>query len=119
MMPNYRFLVNMMKRKVGVVLSGCGFLDGADFSEDVLNFWALDSHDLQEVCMTPNDVQDHVVDEDSVVDACVIDEANRIVSTAAFMCDVYLDNISGGIHALVGALQNLPNSDSEAQGINL
>ena len=242
MMPSYRFLVNMMKRKVGVVLSGCGFLDGAEISEAVLTLLALDSHDLQAVCMAPNEAQAHVVDhvtgkevpgesrdvlreaariargqirdwkgvtsdeldaivmpggfgaaknlsdfasrggdatahpeivrllsgmhaqkkpigaicispavvacvlgkqakptltigsdpgtaqalqamgavhQDSVVDACVVDEANRIVSTAAFMCDARLKDISAGIHALVAAIQNLLNSDSEAKGIDL
>lgn len=235
-MPSYRFLVNMVKRKVGVVLSGCSFLDGAEISEAVLTLLALDSHDLQAVCMAPNEAQAHVVDHvigeevpgesreglreaariargkirdwrdvtadeldaivmpggfgvaknlsdvasrggdatahpqmirllcdmhaqkkpigaicispavvacvlgkqvkptltigsdpgtaqalqamgavhiDSVVDACVVDQANRIVSTAAFMCDARLKDISAGIHALVAAMQSLLNSDNE------
>jgi enhancing lycopene biosynthesis protein 2 len=51
-----------MKRKVGVVLSGCGFLDGAEIREAVLTLLALDSHDLEAVCVAPDRDQLHVVD---------------------------------------------------------
>lgn len=51
-----------MKRKVGVVLSGCGFLDGAEVREAVLTLLALDAHDLEAVCMAPDQDQLHVVD---------------------------------------------------------
>lgn len=61
-MPSYRFPVIIMKRKVGVVLSGCGFLDGAEISEAVLTLLALDRHDLEAVCMAPSGPQAHVVD---------------------------------------------------------
>lgn len=61
-MPSYRFPVIMIKRKVGVVLSGCGFLDGAEISEAVLTLLALDRHDLEAVCMAPSGPQAHVVD---------------------------------------------------------
>lgn len=220
----------MMKRKVGVVLSGCGYLDGAEISEAVLTLLALDAHDLEAVCMAPNEPQAHVVDHqsgeevagesrnvlreaariargkirdwtevqadeldalvmpggfgaaknlsdfasrgseatahpeiarllrdmhaqkkpigaicispavvacvlgkhaaptltigsdagtagalaalgathrDSEVDACVVDEANRIVTTAAFMCEARLKDISSGIHALVAAVAKM------------
>lgn len=51
-----------MKRKVGVVLSGCGFLDGAEVSEAVLTLLALDAHGFEAVCMAPSGPQAHVVD---------------------------------------------------------
>jgi len=51
-----------MKRKVGVVLSGCGFLDGAEIREAVLTLLALDENDLEAVCMAPDQDQLHVVD---------------------------------------------------------
>tara|TARA_R110002096_G_scaffold130741_2_gene280120 strand:+ start:655 stop:1383 length:729 start_codon:yes stop_codon:yes gene_type:complete len=241
MMPSYRFPVNMMKRKVGVVLSGCGFLDGAEISEAVLTLLALDRQDLQAVCMAPNEPQAQVVDHltgeqvpgesrnvlreaariargeirdwqdvradeldalvmpggfgaaknlsdfatrgrqatahpeiarllrdmhaqkkpigaicispalvacvlgkqarptltigsdpgtaeelqemgavhrDSTVDVCVVDEGNRIVSTAAFMCEARLKDISAGIHELVAAMVKMLDSDSAAVGGN-
>ena len=51
-----------MKGKVGVVLSGCGHLDGAEIREAVLALLALDRHDLEAVCMAPSGPQRHVVD---------------------------------------------------------
>lgn len=51
-----------MKRKVGVVLSGCGYLDGAEIREAVLTLLALDEHDLEAVCVAPDQDQLHVVD---------------------------------------------------------
>ncbi|MCK5943600.1 MAG: isoprenoid biosynthesis glyoxalase ElbB [Planctomycetes bacterium] len=51
-----------MKRKVGVVLSGCGFLDGAEIREAVLTLLALDANDLEAVCIAPDQDQMHVVD---------------------------------------------------------
>lgn len=226
----------MMKRKVGVVLSGCGFLDGAEVSEAVLTLLALDAHDLEAVCMAPDEPQAHVVDHrsgeeasgesrnvlreaariargkirdwkevsadeldaivmpggfgaaknlsdfasrgaeaeahpeiarllrdmhaqqkpigaicispavvacvlgkaanptltigsdpgtaealealgashrDSTVDACVVDEGNRIVTTAAFMCEARLGDISSGIHALVGEVSRMLAAQGE------
>ena len=61
-----------MKHKVGVVLSGCGFLDAA----------------------------------------------NRIVSTAAFMCDARLKDISIGIHQLVAAIHALLDPDTSVAGVD-
>lgn len=53
-----------MKCKVGVVLSGCGFLDGSEIHEAVLTLLALDRHGVDVVCMAPSveqrDVVDHV-----------------------------------------------------------
>lgn len=50
--------------KVGVVLSGCGFLDGAEIREAVLTLLALDRAGAEAVCLAPNmdqwDVVDHV-----------------------------------------------------------
>ncbi|MCB9876371.1 MAG: isoprenoid biosynthesis glyoxalase ElbB [Planctomycetes bacterium] len=50
------------KRKVAVVLSGCGFLDGAEISEAVLTLYWLDRCDLEPVCVAPRMMQAHVVD---------------------------------------------------------
>ncbi len=52
-----------MKRKVGVVLSGCGYLDGSEIHEAVLTLLALDELGVDAVCMAPrgaHQVVDHV-----------------------------------------------------------
>lgn len=48
-------------KKVGVVLSGCGFKDGAEVHESVLTLLAIDRAGAQAVCMAPNIAQHQVV----------------------------------------------------------
>ena len=52
----------MSKKKVGVVLSGCGYLDGAEIHESVMTLLALDKADVDIVCMAPDRDQANVVD---------------------------------------------------------
>ena len=52
----------MAGKKVGVVLSGCGFLDGAEIHEATLTLLALDRAGAEIVCIAPNSDQMHVVD---------------------------------------------------------
>ncbi len=47
--------------KVGVVLSGCGFLDGAEVYEATLTLLALDRRGIQYQCLAPDVQQMHVV----------------------------------------------------------
>ncbi len=47
--------------KIGVVLSGCGFIDGAEIHESVLTLLAIHRNGAQVVCMAPNIDQMHVV----------------------------------------------------------
>jgi enhancing lycopene biosynthesis protein 2 len=51
-----------MKKRVGVVLSGCGFLDGAEIHESVLTLLHLDRAGAEVVCFAPDREQLHVVD---------------------------------------------------------
>ena len=48
-------------KKVGVVLSGCGFYDGAEIHEAVLTLLALDRAKAKVVCMAPDILQHHVI----------------------------------------------------------
>jgi enhancing lycopene biosynthesis protein 2 len=48
--------------KVGVLLSGCGFLDGAEIHESVLTLLALDQQQATIICCAPNVSQAAVVD---------------------------------------------------------
>lgn len=47
--------------KVAVVLSGCGFLDGAEIHESVLFLLALDRLGVEVICAAPDVAQMHVV----------------------------------------------------------
>jgi len=50
-----------MPHKVGVILSGCGFMDGAEIHESVLTLLALDRLGCKIICMAPNIEQARVV----------------------------------------------------------
>lgn len=49
------------KRKIGVVLSGCGVSDGAEIHEATLTLFFLDRAGAEAVCMAPDQPQHHVV----------------------------------------------------------
>ena len=50
------------QKRVGVVLSGCGFLDGAEIHEAVCTLLSLDRHGAKLVAAAPDVPQMHVVD---------------------------------------------------------
>lgn len=52
----------MAEKRVGVVLAGCGFLDGAEIQEAVLTLLALDRRKARVVALAPDVPQLHVVD---------------------------------------------------------
>ncbi|MBT6176125.1 MAG: isoprenoid biosynthesis glyoxalase ElbB [Deltaproteobacteria bacterium] len=49
-------------KKIGVVLAGCGYLDGAEIQEATLTLLALDRLGVEVIAMAPNKAQAHVVD---------------------------------------------------------
>jgi enhancing lycopene biosynthesis protein 2 len=50
-----------MAKRIGVLLSGCGVMDGSEIHEAVLTLQAIDSLGAEAVCMAPNVEQLHVV----------------------------------------------------------
>ncbi|HUI07639.1 MAG TPA: isoprenoid biosynthesis glyoxalase ElbB [Verrucomicrobiae bacterium] len=50
-----------MAKKIGVVLSGCGVMDGSEIHESVLTLLAIDRAGAEAVCLAPNIRQRHVV----------------------------------------------------------
>lgn len=50
-----------MAKKVGVILSGCGVMDGAEIQESVCTMLALDRAGAEIVCLAPNRDQSSVV----------------------------------------------------------
>lgn len=50
-----------MKKKIGVVLAGCGVYDGAEIHESVIVLLAIAREGAESVCMAPNVDQMHVI----------------------------------------------------------
>ena len=50
-----------MRKKVGVLLSGCGVFDGAEIHEAVLTLLFLDRAGAEAICMAPDMEQMHVI----------------------------------------------------------
>jgi enhancing lycopene biosynthesis protein 2 len=66
-----------------VLLSGCGYLDGAEVRESVLTLLALDQHDAAYQCIAPNAPQHHVVNHVTGqpvpgAERNILEEASRI-----------------------------------------
>lgn len=62
------------QKRVGVVLAGCGYLDGAEIQEAVCTLLALDRRKAKLVAMAPDVEQMHVVDH---VRSAPVDGARR------------------------------------------
>jgi enhancing lycopene biosynthesis protein 2 len=66
--------------RVGVILSGCGFKDGAEIHESVLTLLALDRAGAEAVCFAPNVAQRKVVNH--LTGAEVAESRNVLVESA-------------------------------------
>lgn len=69
-----------MKKRVGVLLSGCGVFDGAEIHEAVLTLLALDRAGAEIMCMAPNDNQLHVINH---LTQEVMDEKRNVLVESA------------------------------------
>lgn len=105
-----------MAKKVGVCLSGCGFLDGAEIHESVLTLLALDQAGAQAVCCAPNIQQAAVVDH--VRKAPVSGESRNVLVESARIARGAIKDIAqvraADLDALIfpggfGAAKNLCN----------
>ncbi|MCB0421727.1 MAG: isoprenoid biosynthesis glyoxalase ElbB [Bdellovibrionales bacterium] len=72
-----------MSKKIAVVLSGCGYLDGAEINETVFSLLALDQQNLKYDAFAPNIDTYHVINhqsgESTEESRNVLTEAARIV----------------------------------------
>lgn len=69
-----------MSKKVAVILSGCGHLDGAEIRESVMSLLALSQHNADVTIFAPNVSQHHVINH---LDSSVQDETRNILIEAA------------------------------------
>lgn len=68
-------------KKIGVILSGCGFLDGAEIHESVATLLAIDRAGAEALCMAPDNSLDeinHLNHEASGKKRNVLEESARI-----------------------------------------
>lgn len=72
----------MAKKKIGVILSGCGVMDGSEIHEATLTLYFLDKYGAEIVCLAPNkeqmDVVDHTTNQPVKEKRNVLTEAARI-----------------------------------------
>jgi enhancing lycopene biosynthesis protein 2 len=69
--------------RVGVVLSGCGFQDGAEIQEAVFTLLHLDQAGVETVCMAPNLLQKKVVNHLTGED---MNESRNVLVESARIC---------------------------------
>lgn len=99
--------------RIGVVLSGCGVMDGAEIHEAVITLLALDRAGAETVCMAPNvdqaDVINHAVNQPVDERRNVLVEAARIArGSIRDVAHVTADDIDGLIlPGGFGAAKNL------------
>ncbi|MEM7392705.1 MAG: isoprenoid biosynthesis glyoxalase ElbB [Verrucomicrobiota bacterium] len=113
-----------MAQKVGVLLSGCGYLDGAEIHESVCTLLALDEAGAEAVCMAPDvtlDVVDHITGEPTGEQRNVLAESARIARGQ--IQDVTAVDVSS-LDALIlpggfGAAKNLSDFASEGSGMTV
>jgi enhancing lycopene biosynthesis protein 2 len=109
-----------MAHKVGVILSGCGFKDGAEIHESVCTLLALDRMGVETICMAPNIEQAAVVNH---LTAERVNEKRNVLVESARIARGRIKDIkdvnAGDLDALVmpggyGAVTNL--SDFASKG---
>lgn len=82
-----------MTPKVGVLLSGCGFLDGSEIHEAVSTLLALDERGATAVCMAPRGQQAGVVDHGTRAPAPA--EKRDVFAEAARIARGHLQDLAG------------------------
>ena len=104
----------MAKNRVGVLLAGCGWLDGAEVQEAVCTLLALDQRGAEVITMAPDVQQMHVVDHQA--ESPVESEPRNVLTESARIARGNVQNIEGiqaaDLDALVipggfGAAKNL------------
>lgn len=115
-----------MTKKIGVVLAGCGYLDGAEIHEATLTLLALDRAGAEIVAMAPNEPQMHVVDhtESAPVENAernVLTESSRIArGDIADLKTVTADELDGLIlPGGFGAAKNLSSFAVDGPGMSV
>ncbi|MCI5180196.1 MAG: isoprenoid biosynthesis protein ElbB [Candidatus Electrothrix sp. AW5] len=70
----------MKKKKIAVILSGCGHQDGSEIHEATLTLWAIHKHGAAYQCFAPNIMQHHVLNH---ITGQEMDEQRNVLIEAA------------------------------------
>lgn len=103
-----------MKKKVGVILAGCGVFDGSEVQESVLTLLALERAGVEAVCMAPNKDQYHVINHLTGEET---DETRNVLVESARIVRGKIEDIAGVSAAELDALV-LPGGFGAAKNLN-
>jgi enhancing lycopene biosynthesis protein 2 len=103
-----------MKKKVGVILAGCGVFDGSEVQESVLTLLALERAGVEAVCMAPNKDQYHVINHLTGEET---DETRNVLVESARIVRGKIEDIAGVSAADLDALV-LPGGFGAAKNLN-
>jgi len=115
----------MLKKKIGVILSGCGYLDGAEIQEAVFTLYHLDRLGAEAVCFAPARKQHHIVNHltgsEVVGERNVREEAARIArGKVAGISEATVEGLDGLIFpGGFGAAKNLSTFAFEGAGMSV
>lgn len=114
-----------MKKKIAVILSGCGFKDGSEINEAVFTLLSIEEQNSEHVCFAPDIDQYHVVNH---VNDQVIEESRNVLIESARIArgdisnlnDLQADNfdaviVVGGF----GVAKNLSNFGYDAENFKI
>jgi enhancing lycopene biosynthesis protein 2 len=91
----------MTRKKIGVLLSGCGVYDGAEIHEAVITLLAIDRLGQQAICFAPDKPQLHVIDHRS---GEVTGEQRNVLAEAARIARGEVQSIAAAQAADLDAL---------------
>jgi len=80
------------RKRVGVLLSGCGVFDGSEIHEAVLTLLALEKIGAEAVCMAPDKDQHHVVDH---LTGQPTGERRNVLAESARIARGQIENLAG------------------------
>lgn len=115
-----------MPKRIGVVLSGCGVMDGAEIQESVATLLAIDRAGAQAVCMAPDMAQAQVVNH--LTGESIAGERRNVLVEAARIARGQIRDIktvrASDIDALIlpggyGAAQNLSDFAVKAENCHV
>ena len=116
----------MNKPRIGIVLSGCGFLDGAEIQEAVLTMLAVDKNGGEMIMMAPYTDQYHIIDHST--GNVLPDKKRQVHIEAARIARGLVKDLkyvkAGDLDALVlpggyGAAKNLSDFAFKAEGMSV
>ena len=91
----------MSKKKIAVLLSGCGHQDGAEIHEATLTLWAIHKHGADYQCFAPNIMQHHVLNH---LNGKEMDEQRNVLVEAGRIARGQVEDLAGFDATTVDAL---------------